>query len=43
VAIPFNIQVSSGTQSSPANALESISVTASNGSGGSNSLTATIP
>jgi hypothetical protein len=43
LAIPFNIQVSSGTLSSPANALESISVTASNGSGVSNSLTATIP
>jgi hypothetical protein len=43
LAIPFNIQVSSGTLSSPANALESISVTASNASGVSNSLTATIP
>jgi hypothetical protein len=42
VSIPFNIQVSSGTLTSPSAELESISVTASNSLGASNSLTVTI-
>jgi hypothetical protein len=43
VAIPFNIQVSSGTLSSPSGSLQSISVAASNDVGSSNSLTVAIP
>ena len=43
VAIPFNLQVSSGVQASPIDNLQSISVTASNEIGSSNSITATIP
>ncbi len=42
VTIPFNIQVSSGIVTSPINSLTSVSVSASNDVGASNTLTATI-
>jgi hypothetical protein len=41
VSIPFNLQVSSGTVATPTNELQSISVTAVNGSGTSNTVTVT--